>query len=172
MTDKDPYAGKPRTENDAVLAATGRAETGAPCARVAIEKAKTKTPAQLATEIVSAKRVGAAVMYAPADGAVAFHELDFESDEQMKDLSIDGVRPLAPEKVLGFAIYSIEQKSADGHVSWAHEPFAIGLDGEIDHYYAVVWPDGCVKYRDGTIQTQDDRIRLLRAKQEFERGIK
>jgi hypothetical protein len=137
-------------------------------AKIAIDKAK--TPAQLANTIVSTKRVGAAVMYAPADGAVAFHELDFESDEQMKDLSIDGARPLAPERILGFAIYSIEQKSEDGHVSWTHEPFAIGLDGEINDYWAIVWPDGCAKYRDGTIQTQADRIALLRAKQKFERG--
>ena len=131
---------------------------------------KAKTPAQLARTIVSAKRVGAAVMYAPADGAVVYNELDFESDEQMQDLSVDGERPLAPEKVLGFAIYSIEQKSADGYVSWTHEPFAIGVDGELDDWFAIVWPDGCVKYRDGHIQTQAERIQLLRAKQKFERG--
>jgi hypothetical protein len=138
-----------------------RAVAADPSAKLAIDKAK--KPAARRVPQYKYRRAGAPVMHTPADGAVVFHEHD-------ELLTLDGERELAPEKVLGFATYSVERTAEDGYVDWIHESYPFGMHGDIERWFAIVWPDGCVDYMDGRCQTQAERIRLLRAKQRFERG--
>lgn len=172
MTDKNPYAGKTQVENDAVLAAADRAGTGSHCAEVAIEKAKTVV--QSPKPVVRRQprytyRKGQAVGYAPAEGAIAYHEVPNEDGTLLTEATVE----LCPEKIITFATYSTERTAEDGYVDYVHEVYAVGMNGDIERFFAIAWPDGCMEFGDGSsVQNNDQRLALLRAKQEFERGGK
>jgi hypothetical protein len=171
VTDNNPYAGKTRAEIDAMLAAAGRAETGSHCAKVAIEKAKkvVQSPKYSAQRPRYTYRKGQAVGYAPAEGAIAYHEVPNEDGTLLTEATVE----LCPEKIITFATYSTERTAEDGYVDYVHEVYAVGMNGDIERFFAIAWPDGCMEFGDGSsVQNNDHRLALLRAKQEFERGGK
>jgi len=115
------------------------------------------------------RKCGPAVGYAPAEGAVAFIEVDPDPTDPTT-LLVPADPVLVCDRILTFAIYSVERTHEDGYVDWTHEPYPVTLDGDLERWHCVLWPDGSGHWGDGRGWTNDDRLRMLRARLKFEKG--
>jgi hypothetical protein len=60
------------------------------------------------------------------------------------------------EPVIAYSIEVFERVEPDGFKSYTHWTTVLGIDGEINHYAAIVLPDGAMALEHGVLQTVEE----------------
>jgi len=130
-------------------------------AKLAIDKAK--KPPRIVFEIADD---GPPQAQLDAQGAVVWlecHDLDTPGT-----LLTEAEPDLVCEPLIGWQLQRVKKTEiATGSVEFYFDVTAIGATGEIPRWYCIEFPSGVVAYSDGSLQSAQDRVRLLEAKCRF-----
>jgi hypothetical protein len=75
---------------------------------------------------------------------------------------------LVCEPLIGWQLQRMKKTEiATGRVEYYFDVIAIGATAEIPHWFAIEYPSGVIAYGDGSLQSAQDRVRLLEAKRRF-----